>query len=145
MEEQGQYGTKNKKGGYKGKPGSQGFSLIEVLISFALVTWLILGISQLIIHSLSIKRRSDDSVKSAELASSKLEHFKSLPFESSELFEGVGEESLKGYEPKKFFRREWSIEAASPNLKKIIMNCFSEICPEKKTRLVLYLSKELGF
>ncbi len=63
----------------------RGFTLVEVLVSFALVFILITGTAQLTIHSLLVKRRADCNLRTAELASSKLEYLKSLPYESDEL------------------------------------------------------------
>ena len=60
----------------------RGFTLVEVLVSFALVFILITGTAQLTIHSLLVKRRADGNLRTAELASSKLEYLKSLPYES---------------------------------------------------------------
>lgn len=119
--------------------------MIELLISFSIVTFLLLGTAQLALHSIIANRRADQSLKSAELASSKLEYFKSLPYESEELEEGSQAESLERKESREIFLREWDIEAVSPNMKKIEMESFSENYPHKKTRLVLFLSRELGF
>jgi len=129
----------------KRKNNSKGFTLIEVLISFFIVMVLILGMAQLTIHSILVKQRSDYSVKSAELSSSKLEYFKSLPYESKELREGSEIEILEANNPKGSCRREWKIQDISPDIKKIEMECFFENCPEKKVRVVLFLSRYLGF
>lgn len=129
----------------KRKNDRQGFTLIEVLISFFIVMVLILGMAQLTIHSIFIKKRSDYSVKSAELASSKLEYFKSLPYESEELKEGSEIEILEANNPKGRCRREWKIQDVTADMKKIEMECYFENCPEKKARVVLFLSRYLGF
>lgn len=123
----------------------QGFTLIEVLISFFLIMILILGMAQLTFHSILVKRRSDYSVKSAELASSKLEYFKSLSYESEELREGSEIEILEANNPKGRYRREWKIQDISPDMKKIEMECNFENCPEKKAQIVLFLSRDIGF
>ena len=129
----------------KGQTNNRGFTLVEFLISFTLVTLLITGTVQLTIHSLLIKRNADLNMKTAELASSFLEYIKSLPYESDELEEGSSEESIKEDGSREIFRRKWEVKDVSPNLKRIEVECFSEKHPLKKTRLVLYLSKELGF
>jgi len=56
------------------KKSKQGFTLLELLISFAIVAILLLGAAQLTLHSLYVKRTSDCSLESAELASDKLEY-----------------------------------------------------------------------
>lgn len=135
----------NKSFHKKSKNHNHGFTLIELLISFSIIMLLILGGAQLILHSILVKRQSDYSVKSAELASSKLEYFKSLPFESEELNEGFKRESFKVDTSLGSYQREWRIQNISPDMKEIEMECFSENCPQKKIRLVLFLSRTLGF
>ncbi len=88
---------------------------MEVLVSFALVFILITGTAQLTIHSLLVKRRADCNLRTAELASSKLEYLKSLPYESDELKEGFQMESVRGAgllermeNPRYFFKHEKS-------------------------------------
>ena len=122
-----------------------GFTLVEFLVSFTLVTLLLTGTIQLTIHSLLIKRNADLNLKTSELASSLLEYFKSLPYESEELKEGLKTETIQDEGSQEEFRREWRVVTLSPTLKRIEVECFSEKHPLKKTRLVLYLSKELGF
>lgn len=123
----------------------QGFTLVEFLISFVLVIFLVVGTAQLALHSLLIKKRADCNFISADLASSKLEYFKSLPYESDELKEGHQVEAVRGEGLLETFQREWKIQDVSPNMKKIEIESFSGSCPLKKTRLVLFLSKELRF
>ncbi len=122
-----------------------GFTLVEFLVSFTLVMLLLTGTTQLTIHSLLTKRNADLNLKTAELASSLLEYFKSLPYESEELKEGLKSETVQEEDSLETFRQEWRVENISPNLKKIEVECYSEKHPLKKIRLVLYLSKELGF
>ena len=124
---------------------NHGFTLVEVLISASIVILLLMGLAQLTIHSLLIKRLSDQRMNSAELASSKLEYFKSLPFESEELKEGSNEESVKGPSLKIFYRRKWDIQDISSGMKQIEMECFCVHNSKKKIRLILYICRELGF
>jgi len=123
----------------------KGFTLLELLISFAVVAILLTGAAQLTLHSLMTKRTSDCSVESAELASSKLEHLKSQLFETSELAEDSMVERLKSHRGNEMFRRDWRIEEISGSIKKIEMECYAESCPHKSVRIVLFCSRELGF
>jgi hypothetical protein len=109
------------------------------------VTLLLTGTVQLTIHSLLVKRNADINLKTVELASSLLEYFKSLPYESEELKEGLQSETFREEGSLETFRQEWRVGNISPNLKRIEVECYSEKHPLKKIRLVLYLSKELGF
>lgn len=124
---------------------AKGFTLLELLISFAVVSMLLMGAAQLTLHSLMTKRTSDCSVESAELASSKLEHLKSLMFETSEPPEDSMVERLKSHRGNEMFRREWRIEEILGSTKKIEMECYAESCPHKRIRVVLFCSRELGF
>lgn len=123
----------------------KGFGLIEVLISFSVVTSLVLGAAQLTLHSLFVKRRSDCSVRSVECASVKIEYLKSLRYQSDELSDGTRSEVIHKEHPKQTFLLRWNIQAISPQLKKIEIDCSSESCGEKRTRLMLFISKQLGF
>ena len=129
----------------RSRMNQKGFSLVELLISFVLIAILTTGTAQLAVHSLLVKRRADCNFISAELASSLLEYFKSLPYESDELKEGFWKESAGGEGILGTFRKEWRIQDLSPTMKKIEIESYAESCSQKKTRLVLLLSRELGF
>lgn len=123
----------------------KGFTLIEILISFTIVVILVMGAAQLTIHSLFVKRRSDMTVRSAELASSKLEYLKALPFESQELAEGFSVDQIQEEPGSENYQRKWQIHDISSHLKRIEIECSSESCPQKGVRVVLFYSRELGF
>lgn len=123
----------------------KGFSLVELLISFVLIAILTTGTAQLAVHSLLVKRRADCNFISAELASSLLEYFKSLPYESDELKEGFLKESAGGEGILGTFWKEWWIQDLSPNMKRIEIESYAESGSQKKVRLALLLSRELGF
>lgn len=123
----------------------QGFSLVELLISFVLITFLLTGMAQLTIQSLIVKRNADCNLRTAELASSFLEYLKSLPYGSDELKEGFWKESAGGEKILGTIWKEWRIQDVSSNMKRIEIECYSESCPQKRTRLVLFLSRDLGF
>lgn len=123
----------------------QGFSLLEFLISFTLLTFVIIATAQVLIHSLFAKRQAEINSKIAELAALKLEYFKSLPYEGEELSEGRKSESLKSGAPLQTYTISWKIQDISSNLKKAEIEVSSQTEPQKKVRLVLFISRELGF
>jgi prepilin-type N-terminal cleavage/methylation domain-containing protein len=123
----------------------RGFTLVELLVSYALVFILITGAAQLTIHSLLATSRADYNLRTAELAFSKLEYLKSLPYESEELKEGFQAESVKEGGLLETFWREWRIQDISSSIKRIEIEVFSENYPQKKLRMVLFLSRDLGF
>ncbi len=123
----------------------RGFTLLELLISFAIVTILLLGAVQLTLHSMFVKRTSDCSLESAELASDKLEYLKSLPFDSPELLENTNIERVESQRREDFFERQWTIVDISSEMKRIQVECHSESCVHRNTRIVLFYSRKLGF
>ncbi len=129
----------------KGQTNNRGFTLVEFLISLTLVTLLLTGTVQLTIYSLLVKRNADLNLKITEHASSLFEHFKSFPYESEELKEGQVAETIKEEGSFETFIRKWKIEEISPHLKEIELEVTSEKYSQKKIRLVLYISRELGF
>lgn len=129
----------------KGQTNNQGFTLVEFLVSLTLVTFLLTGTVQLTIYSLLVKRNAELNFKIAEHASSLFEHFKSLPYESEELKEGLVAETIKEEGSFETFIRKWKIAEISPHLKEIELEVTSEKYSQKKIRLVLYISRELGF
>jgi prepilin-type N-terminal cleavage/methylation domain-containing protein len=127
------------------KKNKRGFTLLELLISFAIVVILLLGAAQLTLHSLHAKRTSDCSLESAEMASDKLEYLKSLPFESPELEKGTFAERIRSQRRDDMFMREWIVFDVSSKMKRIEVTCYAESCAHRIARLVLFYSKELGF
>lgn len=123
----------------------RGFTFIELLISSSIILVIILALIQFSIHALILNRRSNYSIESTELVASKLEYLKSLSFDSQELNECFDYELIKAPPLKGYYRREWKIQDLSSRLKKIEVKCYFEACPEKKIKIVLFLSKELGF
>jgi Tfp pilus assembly protein PilV len=123
----------------------RGFSLLEFLISFTLLTFVITATAQVIIHSLFAKRKAEINSKIAELAVLKLEYFKSLPYEGEELNESQKRESLKDNASLESYTISWKIQDISSNMKKAEIEVSSQAESEKKVRLVLFISRELGF
>jgi prepilin-type N-terminal cleavage/methylation domain-containing protein len=110
----------------KGQANNRGFTLVEFLVSLTLVTFLLTGTVQLTIYSLLVKRNAELNFKIAEHASSLFEHFKSLPYESKELKEGLVAETIKEEDSFETFIRKWKIEEISPHLKEIELEVTSE-------------------
>ena len=71
------------------KANSRGFSLIELLISSALILFLIVGTAQMLIFSLDAKRTTDAHFAAVRLASSRLEELKSFSFDDDILHAGA--------------------------------------------------------
>lgn len=122
-----------------------GFSLIELLITMTIISIFILGTAQLTLHSIHLKCKSDCLVRAAELASTTLEHFKSLPYDSLELEDAQYEETIEDERLNHLFFRGWTVRRVSSSMKRIEVDCFAKNHPRKRMRAALLLSRELGF
>jgi prepilin-type N-terminal cleavage/methylation domain-containing protein len=122
----------------------RGFSFIEVLLAMALISFMLSGTAELVIRSISLKKKAEVNLQMAALVSSKLECLKSLPYESGELQAASYNEILEGRFPEVYLR-EWMIEDISSNMKRIELTVYPENHPEKTLRISLFLSRELGF
>ncbi len=123
----------------------QGFTLIEALVALAVVSVLVLGTGQVLIHALAVKKAVDEQAEACSLAAAKLENLKAASFESPELSEGDASEEVAGESVRAVFIREWRIEHISDVLKKVEIAAYSVGRPGRKVRLALYLVKELEF
>lgn len=128
----------------KSEKNPLGFGFIEILISFVITFLLILGTAQLTMLSLLSKRNSDLRFTISEHLFSKLESFKSLSYESI-LEEGTYNECTRDLTGGAVFIWNWHIYSISTNLTGIEMGGYPENHPEKEIRLIVYISRDLGF
>jgi len=127
------------------KMKSKGLTLIEVMISLFIFAVLILGTSQVMIHSILVQNRCQNRLKSIELAVNKIETLRSLNFDHPELKKGSQEEEItQGKNQKKFFLNT-KIQEISPDIKRIIVSCSSQKKQAGKATLALYISRKMGF
>ncbi len=123
----------------------KGFSLIELLISMALIFFLLAGMAQLIILSCAAKKKAEFHLTAASLACSKLEYLKSLPFESPDLEQGRHAESIKDSLSAEVFLREWKVLDLAEDMKKIILRISSPNNRDKEAAFVLLINRTLEF
>ncbi len=123
----------------------RGFSLIELLISSSLILFLIAATAQLLGLSLAAKRNADFHFRAARLASSQLEHLKSLPHDSSDLTAGVHEEVINDPSLLETFQIAWRVEDLDQDLKKVVLDFYSPNRPRKRAVFCLVLCRELEF
>lgn len=122
-----------------------GFSLIELLIASALISFLIVGTAHLLMLSLAAKKKAEFHRAATYLATSQLEYLKSLPFESPELKEGSSSESVRENITSENLLKEWQIENIDESLKKVEVRVSSLVDRHKKATFLLLISRELGF
>ena len=123
----------------------KGFSLIELLISMALIFFLLAGMAQLIILSCAAKKKAEFHLTAASLACAKLEYLKSLPFESPELEAGHHEESVKDSLSEEVLLREWKVLDLTKDMKKIILRISSPNSWNRQAAFVLLINRTLEF
>ena len=127
------------------KTTGRGFSLIELLISSALILILIMGTAQVISLSLAAKRTAESHFTAARRASSRLEEIKSLPFDDESLKAGSHEEEIADPASPEKFMMHWRAEEIDENLKKIVLAIHPQGKPQRRTAFCLLLCRELEF
>ncbi len=123
----------------------KGLTFIEVMVSLFVFSVLVLGTSQLILHSIIVQERCTNRLASLELAANKIEYLKSLVFDHDELREGFREEEAEKYENKKTFLLSITIKDISLNMKRIEVSSSVKGKKDKKINLAVYMSREIGF
>jgi prepilin-type N-terminal cleavage/methylation domain-containing protein len=124
---------------------NHGFTLIEALLALALVSVLVLGTGEVLIHALAVKKSVDEQMEACSLGAAKIEQLKASRFESAALAAGDGSEEIRGASVAAVFTREWRIEDVSDGLKRAEVAVFSRSRPGRKVRMALLLLRELEF
>ena len=122
-----------------------GFSFIELLLASVITFMLIVGIMQLSLHSIMVKKRSDHRLNISAVISTQLAQLKSTFFSNGDLPEGAFETNLKAINSPQTYVLQWKIQSEETGMKSIELMCFPENSPQMATRLFLFISRELGF
>lgn len=122
-----------------------GFCLVEVLISSTLTLFFLIGVAQLILISLAAKRNSDFLQAATNLASSRLEQIKSLPWDSPALKPGASSEEERSPVTGRILYLEWRVEDVTERIKRVILTIHQKTAYSRKIAFVLLLSRELCF
>jgi len=128
-----------------GKSKKNGISFIELLFSSAILFILLIGTAQLTIHAMMAKKWSDLRLDSSTIIFSRLEQLKSRLFSGNELEEEKNIEITTGQASNQQFIVEWNLRSSPEGMKCIELRCFPPNSPQRESRLLLYLSDELGF
>lgn len=123
----------------------RGFSLIEVMVSLGLVSFLILGTAHMLTTAIQIRMRCDRMSRSSEAAAAFLSRLKALPFESPSLEESSGEKHFQNPKDSVPYVLRWTVTDISERMKQVDVTCFAQDLPQKKAHLILYISRDLGF
>lgn len=123
----------------------RGFGLIEVLVSAALLLFMINVTAQLLMVSLGAKKSGDFAFAAARRATAILEHDKTLAFDSPELEPGTSSPAVEdGAFPLRLAATR-QVEAIDEDMKRIIVVISDRYSPDKKQTYCLTLCRELGF
>jgi type II secretory pathway pseudopilin PulG len=122
-----------------------GFSLVELLVAFTVIMVTLLTTAQVLILSQAIQNRYRDHIRALGVISERLEHFRSLPFDSPELAEGLYSEVRGDPGSERSFTLSWTISVVSPAMKSVSIACARTGYPERKTETILFLSRDLEF
>jgi prepilin-type N-terminal cleavage/methylation domain-containing protein len=122
-----------------------GFSLIEVLVSMALVLLLLLGTAELIALSIWARRKGDVTAGLSRAFCARAESLKSLAFGSEGLQAGDYSETVRDEAGGGLFLHEWTVEDPGERLKKVRLTVAPAGRPKAEVSLTLWISKELGF
>lgn len=124
---------------------TQGFSLIELLLASSLAIFLLLGSAQLLFHTHQTRSRANHHLNSLKLVSARLESLRSCSHDSLELSEGKSTINIKDESSHRSYQLDWTIKEVSPDIKSALVECSVLDHPEQKTRVILYISRTLGF
>ena len=122
-----------------------GFSLIEILVAMALALVLILGTAELITYSLKAKKKGDLASGLAHVTAARLETLKSSPFDGDELLPGDYSSVVLDDLSLEQFAQDWTIEEETAGMKRVLIMTRSLDYPKSELRLILYISRALGF
>jgi hypothetical protein len=123
----------------------RGFGLIETLITLSLSVFFIAGTGQLLFQSLRLHQKCEDEARTVRAASSFLEYLRSLPFDLEELEEGDHEDWVTEPGTAQRLRRRWRVADISPEAKQVEIEVSLEGGRSRSLRLLLHISKDLGF
>jgi len=123
----------------------RGFGLIEVLVSAALLLFMIAGTAQLFMASLGAKAAGDFAFAAARQAASLLERDKTLPFDSLELAPGLSRPTVEDGAFPGRLEATHEVEALEDGRKKVTVVISNRYSPWKRQAYCLMLCRELGF
>ncbi len=122
-----------------------GFSLIEVLLTMAFLSFLLAGTAELALHSVRSKAVTDGYFRRTGILTAKLEGLKALTFDGDGLRAGEYREDIDSSPPEPAALAEWRIDDRGSGAKWIDFRITLPGRPGRNLRAVLVVSKFLGF
>lgn len=122
-----------------------GYSLIEVLWIMGLVSFLLAGMGEILLHSFRAARSANETAKKTALLTAALEDLKTKPFGSADLAPGEYVLTAGQGPGGKDVHSEWTIEQSAPGLKKVEYRLYFGGESDRAIRATLLMSEALGF
>jgi Tfp pilus assembly protein PilV len=123
----------------------KGFGLVEILIASSLLLFAIGGTAQLLMVSLSSRKSADFCLAATRCASTRLEYFKSLPYDSPELQPGTSGSLVTDGALLRDLATQCTVEDLEPAMKRITLKISDVNSPGKSQTFCLLLCRELEF
>jgi Tfp pilus assembly protein PilV len=127
----------------KQKP--RGFSLIEILIAFSLIVFVLMSTAQLLIYAHSVFSRYRDLVQSSHYLTEQAEHLRGLPFASTELKAGSYTSERTDPASRRTYTITWTIQDLTPAQKTVRIQCRRSGHARRRAETELLLLDGLGF
>ncbi len=124
---------------------NRGFGLIEILVSAALLLFMIGGTAQLLMVSLGAKKSADFGFAAARRASAMLENDKSLAFDSPGLQPGTSYPTVEDPALPGRLEATRCVEAIDEDVKRVTVTISDRYSPQKRQVYCLILNRVLGF
>jgi prepilin-type N-terminal cleavage/methylation domain-containing protein len=126
-------------------PSNRGYSLIEVLITMALVSMIVVGASEMLIQAVRIQRKADANLDMTGIASTRLEEIRG---KSRGMFGGAsnpGEAFTASGRRNTTYIGTWRTESTDGILDRLVFEIRPELKPEAMISLRILICRELSF
>lgn len=124
---------------------NQGFSLIDLLLAFSIIIFLLVHLAQMLIMAQNSQNRYRDHLLASGFVMEQLAVLRSLPFQHVDLQSGTYIKECKDADSERVFVLDWIISDISPELKSVDIECSRKEDSKHGTKTSLYISRELGF
>lgn len=124
---------------------SRGYSLIEVLITMAIVSMIVVGSAEMLIQAVRIQRKADANLDMTGLASARLEEIRGRSRGMSGGSSDPGGVFTASGRRNTAFIGAWRTESTDGILDRIVFEIRPELKPEAMLSLRILICRELGF
>ena len=123
----------------------EGFSMIDLLLAFAIIFFLLVNLAQILILAQNSQNRYRDHLLASGFVLEQLAVLRSCPFQHTDMQPGSYLKEYQDPDSERVFVVNWTIADVSPDLKSVEICCSRKEGSKHATKTSLYLSQELGF